>query len=85
MWGYFMQNSMYHDRYGGAMPNSGMSYWFHPQIFRYLEDRGVTKSQIFAAMQKDVHSRDALKSKLIALYPNKAAIIRQVFDRYGEN
>lgn len=85
MWGYFMQNSMYHDRYGGTMPNSGMSYWFHPQIFRYLEDRGVTKSQIFAAMQKDVHSRDALKSKLIALYPNKAAIIRQVFDRYGEN
>ena len=45
----------------------------------------MTKSQIFAAMQKDVHSRDALKSKLIALYPNKAAIIRQVFDRYGEN
>ena len=84
MWGYFMQNSMWHDRYGGNMPNSGSSYWFHPQIFRYLEERGISKSQIFAALQKDVHSRAALKAKLLSLYPSKSAVIRQVFERYSE-
>ncbi len=84
MWGYFMQNTMYHDRYGGAMPSAGMSYWFHPQIFRYLEERGMSRSQLFAAMQKDVHTRDALKAKLISLYPSESSMIRQVFDRYSE-
>lgn len=84
MWGYFMQSSMYHDRYGGAMPMSGTTYWFHPQIFRYLEERGLSKSQIFASLQPDVHSRDELKQKLLTLYPGKAQIIKQVFDRYSD-
>lgn len=84
MWGYFMQNSMYHDRYGGSMPNTGMSHWFHPQIFRYLEERGITKSQLFAALQPDIHSRADLKKKLLTLYPGKSAIIRQVFERYAD-
>lgn len=84
MWGYFMQNSMYHDRYGGTMPNSGSSWWFHPQIFRYLEDRGLTKAQIFASLQSDIHSREELKKKLLLLYPEKSAVIAQVFERYSE-
>jgi len=84
MWGYFMQNSMYHDRYGGTMPSAGMSYWFHPQIFRYLEERGVTKSQIFKALQPEVTSRDELMVQLLSLYPEKSAVIQQVFDRYAD-
>ena len=84
MWGYFMQNAMYHDRYGGTMPVSGMSYWFHPQIFRYLEERGVSRSQIFSVLKKDVHDRAALKSSLLAAFPEKAEIIQQAFDRYAE-
>ncbi len=84
MWGYFMQNSMYHDRYGGTMPSAGMTYWFHPQIFRYLEERGITKAQLFASLQSGVTSRDALMKKLLELYPDKAVIIRQVFSRYSD-
>lgn len=84
MWGYFMQNSMYHDRYGGSMPTSGLSHWFHPQIFRYLEERGLSKSKIFAALQSEVTSRDALRRQLLVLYPDKASVIRQVFDRYSD-
>lgn len=84
MWAYFMQNSMYHDRYGGSVPNSGSNFWFHPQVFRYLEERGMTKAQIFAALQKDVHTGAALKAKLLSLYPSKSAVIRQVFERYSE-
>lgn len=84
MWGYFMQNSMYHDRYGGAMPSAGMTWWFHPQIFRYLEERGMTKAQIFAALQAEVTTREVLRKKLLELYPEKSAVIRQVFERYAD-
>ena len=84
MWGYFMQNTLMNDRYGGAMPTSGMHYWFHPQIFRYLYERGFTRSQLFRALQPDVCSRDALQGKLLKLYPEKEAIISQVFARYAE-
>lgn len=82
MWGYYMQNAMYHDRYGGAMPTSGMKYWFHPQIFRYLEERGMTRSMLFAALKSDVTSKEELKTTLLALYPESATVIQQVFSRY---
>lgn len=85
MWGYYMQNSMYHDRYGGTMPSAGQSYWFHPQIFRYLEERGMSKSQIFKALQKDIHSVDDLKERMLSLYSDKSAIIQQVFERYSDS
>lgn len=84
MWGYYMQNAMFHDRYGGAMPVAGMNFWFHPQIFRYLEERGMSRSNIFSVLKKDVHDRDVLKSKLLEAFPEKAEIIGQVFDRYAE-
>lgn len=84
MWGYFMQNSMYHDRYGGILPASGMNFWFHPQIFRYLEERGFSKSEIFAVLTKDVHDRNTLKNKLLEKYADRSEIIRQVFERYAE-
>lgn len=83
MWGYFMQNKMYNDRYGGEMPVAGTNYWFHPQILRYLYERGVSASQIFAALTSDVKSGGDLKKKLIELYPEKKSIIEQVFERYG--
>lgn len=66
------------------MPTSGLSHWFHPQIFRYLEERGLSKSKIFAALQSEVTSRDALRRQLLVLYPDKASVIRQVFDRYSD-
>lgn len=83
MWGYFMENSTYHDRYGGTMPTKGNNYWFHPQIFRYMEERGISKSQIFKALQSDVKSRDDLENRLLELYPAKSAMIQQVFERYS--
>jgi len=84
MWGYFIQNSMYNDRYGGAMPSWGLSYWFHPQIFLYLSDRELSKSKIFKALGPDVTDVPTLKSKLISLYPEQKTVIEQVFDRYSD-
>lgn len=84
MWSYFMQDLMFHDRYGGIMPSSGISWWFYPQIFRYLEERGITRGRIFSALTEDVDSRSALQTKLLELNPEKSALIRQTFDRYAE-
>ena len=82
MWGYYMESRMFYDRYGGNRQSFGSSWWFYPQIFRYLEDRGMSPSQIFAAMQKDITSRDELQAKLCSLYPSKKSLIQQAFSRY---
>ncbi len=82
MWGYYMESVMHKDRYGGSVPAYGTSRWFFPQIFRYLDERGFSKSDIFAALQSDVTDRDALREKLIELYPEKKTVIEQVFNRY---
>ena len=82
MWAYYLESKMYSERYGVAMPNFGTSFWFYPQIFRYLEERGLTRSQMSKALLSDVNSREKLKNKLIELYPEREAMIGSVFERY---
>lgn len=84
MWGFYMQNQMYNDRYGGVMPVAGSSYWFAPQILRYLAERGMTRSEIFRGLTDDVHSAAELQAKLKSLYPDRSSQIDQVFDRYSK-
>lgn len=84
MWGYFMQSAMFADRYGGSMPSDGMSYWFRPQVFRYLSERGFSKSDIFRALTEDVNSEDLLRDRLLRLYPDRSVDINYVFNRYSE-
>lgn len=83
MWGYFMESVLYKDRYGGEVPAFGTSFWFYPQIFRYLYDRGMTCSEIYRALKSNVTGRDALMAELIRLYPERESIICQVFERYS--
>jgi len=82
MWGYYMQSKVYYDRYGGTYPSFGTSYWFYPQIFRYLEERGFQTKDIFAALDPEITTKSLLKDRLLTLYPNRKRIIEQVFDRY---
>ena len=82
MWAYYLESVMYRERYGGAMPQFGTGYWFSPQIFRYLDDRGLERSDFLAAMQADVTSLDVLQSRLSSMHPDKARMIDQVFIRY---
>ena len=82
MWAYYMESMMYKERYGGAVPQFGTSYWFSPQIFRYLDDRGFSKSDFLAAMQPDVTDIPSLQSRMCTLYPSKRTMIEQVFYRY---
>ena len=73
---------MYKDRYGGGFPSFGTSYWFYPQIFRYLDERGVSCSEIFSVLDQTVASRDDLRTALVAAFPTKRDVIEQVFNRY---
>ena len=83
MWGYYMQNRIYNDRYGGVMPVAGSSYWFRPQILRYLDERGMSPSDIFRALTPDVRNRNELRDRLLTLYSSThASIITDVFNRY---
>lgn len=82
MWAYYMESKMYKERYGGTFPSFGTSYWFYPQIFRYLDERGLSCSQISSVLGPDVTTRSDLMSALITAYPNKRTVIEQVFGRY---
>lgn len=82
MWAYFMEAKMFKDRYGGAFPSFGSSYWFKPQILRYLDERGLDSSEIFTVLSESVTSVAKLKSSLIDAYPVMRNVIEQVFNRY---
>lgn len=83
MWAYFMESKFYQQRYGGQYPSFGTSYWFRPQILRYLDERGISPSKIAAALEGDVTTKAALRDRLISLYPYQKKVIEQVFNRYN--
>lgn len=82
MWAYYLESRMYKDRYGGSFPSFGTSFWFYPQIFRYLDERGFKVGEIFSVLDESVDSRSDLKAALINAFPSRHAIIEQVFSRY---
>ena len=82
MWAYFLEASLFKDRYGGSMPS--YSYWFKPEIFSYLYERGMTRGEIFRSLKGSVTSTDDLKEELIRLYGEREDAIRQTFNRYGK-
>ena len=83
MWAYYLESLIYKDRYGGAFPTFGTHSWFYPQIFRYLDERGVSCSEIFSVLDDTVTTREELKAALLTRYPSDRAAIEQVFSRYG--
>lgn len=84
MWAYFLQASLHKDRYGGSMPAAGSGFWFHPEIFSYLYERGMTRGEIFRSLKPGVTSTDDLKEELTHLYPERETAILQTFTRYGK-
>ncbi len=83
MWGYYMQSQFYRERYDDEEKVFGADYWFYPQIFLYLDDRGLDRYKIFAALTSDIDSREMLKKKLTSLYPEFKSAIVQAFSRYN--
>lgn len=83
MWAYYVQAVLYNQRYQGEQVSYGTDYWFYPQIFHYLDDRGLGYHKIFAALSEDVDNKDILRKKLISLYPQFKTTINQAFTRYN--
>ena len=83
MWAYYMESKLYAERYGGSMLPLGTTWWFFPQIFRGLDERGFSRSELYAALSSDVHSRESLQERLLSLYPDRESIIRSLFNRYS--
>lgn len=82
-WAYYLESLMYKERYGGSVPTFGSSFWFYPQIFRYLDERGLSRSDIFSVLEGNVTTKADLKSALIRNFPQSRTVIEQVFSRYG--
>ena len=83
MWAYFLESVLFQDRYGGDLPAFGTAFWFYPQIFRYLYERGMTCADLFKALKTEVTSRDDLLDALVTLFPEQERTIYQVFNRYS--
>lgn len=81
-WAYYLESKMYKERYGGLFPTFGTSFWFNPQIFRYLNERGLKTSELFSVLTPDVVSKADMKEALIAAFPARKSTIEQVFSRY---
>lgn len=84
MWGYYMENEQMMSRYNLATASKGLSYWFCPQIFMYMSERGIGYNKICRALGPEVKDVAALKSKLLSLYPEQKSMIIQAFERYGK-
>ncbi len=82
MWAYYIQTVLHNERYPERTKVYGTNYWFYPQIFMYLDDRGLTRYRIFDALTSDIADRDKLKKKLISLYPQMKSKINEAFNRY---
>lgn len=82
MWAYHMESRMFHDRYGGVFPTFGTSYWFYPQILRYLEESGIELWEIFSILNGTIQSVSDLENAMIAARPDLANSTRLIFDRY---
>lgn len=82
MWAYYVQTKLHNERYKDNQLIFGTNYWFYPQIFFYLDERGLGRHKIFAALGPDIKDREILKKKLISLYPQFKTTINQAFNRY---
>jgi len=82
MWAYFLEETMYKDRYGGTMASFGNRYWFQPDIFTYLYERGMSRGHIFRSLRPSVTSLDDLRDELIAQNPSMEKVINQTFSYF---
>ena len=83
MWAYTLQAQLYRERYGESGRTFGLNYWFHPQIFLQLVDRGLSCNKIFQVLDEEVTDRTILQKKLISWYPEYKSEINQAFARYN--
>lgn len=84
MWAYYAQTRLYRDRYPDSEAIFGTNYWFYPQIFLYMDERGLGMDKIFPTLTSDITDTDSLYKKLWFYYPEcDKSIINPAFKRYN--
>jgi hypothetical protein len=81
MWGYFMEYSLYKDRYGREVPSKD-DHWFHPEALQELEQKGVTKKDMYFALNSNVRDIETYFEYLAKSCPSKKAVINRVYKQY---
>ena len=82
MWAYYVETMFFRDRYGDRSRIFGSSFWFTPQTLVFLDERGLNRYKIFAALTSDIIDKDIFQNKLLALYPELKSVINRAFGRY---
>lgn len=82
-WAYYIQSLIYRNRYGDQSKVFGSSFWFYPQAFLYMDERGLNRFKIYNALTSDVTDTGILKRKLLYLYPESRSLILSAFGRYN--
>lgn len=82
MWAYYMQSRLHSDRYPSDRRIFGTSYWFSPQIFYTLDEKGLDRYRIFSVLGDDIVDRKILQKKMTSMYPQFKTAINQAFTRY---
>lgn len=82
MWAYYVENLLFKERYPQLKNSFGSNYWFHPEIFTYLDKRGMNRFKIFQALDAGVASRESLRLRLISLFPECKSMINEAFNNY---
>lgn len=83
-WAYFMEESLFKDRYGGVIRQYGNAFWFRPDIFTSLYEHGLSRADLYRGMKESVTGLDDYREELIQLYPDRESTISQIFQRYGK-
>lgn len=81
-WSYYLSSKLAYERYGGTYSSLGTTFWFRPQVLRYVEECGISSGDIYSVLDDDVDSIDALQRALIAGNPAKSRELEQIFNRY---
>ena len=79
-----MQATLVQDRYKGAVETFGNSFWFKPDIFTYLYERGMTRGEIYRALSPSAVDIESLKEELVKVAPGLETEIMETFFRYGK-
>ena len=61
------------------MASFGNRFWFQPDVFTYLYERGMSRGHIFRCLKPEVTSLDDLRDELISQNPSLEKVIDQTF------
>ena len=81
MWGYFMEYSLYKERYGRDVAKKD-DLWFHPEALEDLQKKGITKKDMFFALNSNVRDIETYFDYLAESCPSKKAVIDRVYKQY---